>query len=295
MDDYLAKPVRGKVLEKMLLKWAMEGRRRERKKSQESESGVDGEKDRGSSLSTTQTGGDPSSQPTNSTASSNSWNKTSWKQKQFSGTELANTLTRLDYAETTVLNKASETTSQRHTRRLETEEKAASLRDDKFLSVSIPSSNDAAAASGSPGEKESGYREDHASHPLTLGNLERHSSQQKIEGEGMLPRSPNEKSRRSRLNRHTGSTEAEESASDSGLEGEKQGEVRRSRTRPKRRNQSKSPRSVETAKPFSPRRPDLKGTRKNESESTLRNMSGDRSSEDSPVMSAALPKHPNGG
>ncbi|KAE9992600.1 hypothetical protein EG327_008475 [Venturia inaequalis] len=206
MDDYLSKPVRGKVLEKMLLKWAVEGRRKERQLgrnesvSLDSEYSIEGtneyEDNSGPRYSpNAATTADTPTQPTNGTNFSQTQPQ---KQRtnlstELSGNDLEAELNRLDYADVNSLAKASETTSQRHDRRLKIEEKASSLRDDKFLSVGVapemqnqPSSSN---SSLSPSEKESkraAYRADNASHPLTLSNLQKHSSQQRIDGEGMV-------------------------------------------------------------------------------------------------------------
>lgn len=259
MDDYLSKPVKGKVLERMLLKWAVEGRRKQRQESRhesislDSEYGVEGTH---GYADQTGTGPSPDAATTNVSSSqpgnsSNSMRSRLQKQPgmfsaKLSGKDLENQLNRVDYANVNSLTKASETTSQRHDRRLKIEEKASSLRDDKFLSVSI--SPEMQHQPGSPNsslspavEKESksaGYRADHASHPLTLGNLEKHSSQQRIEGEGMLGGDSR--------------TRDKFGMSSMRVEGNR-----------------RDPPSPGPTK----QRPDFRGTRKNESESTLKNMS----------------------
>lgn len=270
MDDYLSKPVKGKVLEKMLLKWAVEGRRKERQLNRnesvslDSEYSIEGTNDYeentgarsspnvGSNAATTAT----STQPTNGTNSSRT---RSQKQRtnmstELSGNDLETELNRLDYADVNSLTKASETTSQRHDRRLKIEEKASSLRDDKFLSVSISPEmqyqSGSTNSSLSPNEKESKravYRADHASHPLTLGNLEKHSSQQRIDGEGMLGGDSRQRDKGKKS-----SLRAAEGNSYMRNEGNR-----------------RDPPSPGPTK----QRPDFRGTRKNESESTLKNMS----------------------
>jgi CheY-like chemotaxis protein len=255
MDDYLSKPVKGKVLEKMLLKWAVEGGRKERQESQRESISVVSEysvqeaqnyqeKAENGSLPEHRTTVTISSQPTDSTNSLYS-RLQKHKMTKLSGSELESQLNRLDYADVNSLTKASETTSQRHDRRLKIEEKASSLRDDKFLSVSISAEMQhqpgLANSSLSPREKEprsARYREDHASHPLTLGNLEKHSSQQRIEGEGMIGGDARLKGKGGK-----GSMRTEGNESDPLSSG------------PERK------------------RPNFEGTRKNESETTLKNMS----------------------
>lgn len=258
MDDYLSKPVKGKVLEKMLLKWAVKGRRKQRQESRSESVSLDSEY----SIEGTQNyaekkadGSSPQAATTTATSSqlikgSSSLRSRSQRQPtnmstELSGAELENQLNRLDYADANSLTKASETTSQRHDRRFKIEEQASSLRDDKFLSVSISPEMQhqpgSVISSLSPGEKEpknAVYREDHASHPLTLGNLKKHISQQRTEGEGM----PGGESRL----------------------WDKDGESSM-RAEGNKRNLS-SPGETNT-------RPDFRGTRKNESESTLKNMS----------------------
>ncbi|QDS67996.1 hypothetical protein FKW77_009313 [Venturia effusa] len=264
MDDYLSKPVKGKVLEKMLLKWAVDGRRKERQLNRnesislDSEYSIDGTNDYeeftgtkfSPNLATAQAASTQRSNGTNSSRTRSHNQQTT----ELSGNDLETQLNRLDYADVNSLAKASETTSQRHDRRLKIEEKASSLRDDKFLSVSIspemqhlPGSSNGSLSPSDKESKRAVYRADHASHPLTLGNLEKHSSQQRIEGEGMLGGESRQKGKGNK----TGSLRAE-GGSFMRYEGSR-----------------RDPPSPGPTK----QRPDYRGTRKNESESTLKNMS----------------------
>lgn len=107
MDDYLAKPVKGKTLENMLLKWAAEGKRKARlREAYPSANGHTHQQDDSYSGDTSEA---PSSDH-NATAAHN--------------LESSNALSRL------------ESEGERGLQRAEAEDKASSLRDDKLLAAS---------------------------------------------------------------------------------------------------------------------------------------------------------------
>lgn len=110
MDDYLAKPVKGKTLENMLLKWAVEGKRKARGKGEQVHRHDDN------------CGGDasePSSSDRNVPTISSSIQHTS----AALDIESSNALCRI------------ESEGERGLQRAEAEDKAASLRDDKLLAA----------------------------------------------------------------------------------------------------------------------------------------------------------------
>ncbi|PSN63467.1 hypothetical protein BS50DRAFT_679732 [Corynespora cassiicola Philippines] len=135
MDDYLAKPVKGKLLEKMLVKWAIEGRR---KLAKLSASGKDQDLRGGTSTPA------PAKARPSATAQKHS------DQRQISHAPVASEtpaplpaltaeLDRLHFESNAALAKSSETDGERALRRIEAEEMATSLRDDKLLSLTGPS------------------------------------------------------------------------------------------------------------------------------------------------------------
>ena len=124
MDDYLAKPVRGKTLENMLLKWAIEGKKKSRSSNHLNAIHDD-------SSCTDQDSAPPSAKPDSTTAPSNA-----------SGEPTA----AHSMAHTTLTGSSDE--GDRSMRRAEAEEKAISLRDDKLFaaSESNPSQNNMASS-----------------------------------------------------------------------------------------------------------------------------------------------------
>lgn len=131
-QDYLAKPVKGKVLEKMLVKWALEGSRKQAKPC--SPTGYEQDLPRG-----------PSPAP-NARAPSAQNLHDQRPMSQFpvlpetpapaypalTADELVD---RLHWQRDTALAKSSETSGDRAWRRIHAEEMASSLRDDKLLAL----------------------------------------------------------------------------------------------------------------------------------------------------------------
>jgi CheY-like chemotaxis protein len=183
MDDYLAKPVKGRVLEEMLVKWAIEGRRMAKDErgqesvSLDSEYSFEASQDyHNSSLGTSSNHTEKMPPPPPDSApllpSQAQIDRRAQKQKvttPLASIELARRLNRVQFDEEGSLASSSESDNQRVLRRLNDEEKASSLRDDKMLNLS----NHPRLHSHRISEAEKDqHREDHgATHPLTFGNL----------------------------------------------------------------------------------------------------------------------------
>lgn len=133
MDDYLAKPVKPKLLEKMLVKWALEAR-----------------KGRGAPTSVS---GSPMQQRTavllredskspqdDSSAQSSDMEKAPPPRRDHRDyaritRHLSDRLQSIDFANQSALSRSAGTENDRETRRAQAEEKASSLRDDKLLNM----------------------------------------------------------------------------------------------------------------------------------------------------------------
>jgi len=121
MDDYLAKPVKGKTLETMLLKWAVEGKRKARLENYKSHHA-----DHDSNCT------DPDS------AQSLAWTDSARPSRQQSIESSENNTQARTIAQTSGLP-GTETEGDRGMQRVEAEEKATSLRNDKLLAASAAS------------------------------------------------------------------------------------------------------------------------------------------------------------
>ncbi|KAF9736274.1 hypothetical protein PMIN03_008699 [Paraphaeosphaeria minitans] len=153
MDDYLAKPVKGKLLEKMLVKWAIEGRRKLAKESLSRNV-----EDRRSSALTPRTS--RPNAPTDRTQISHS---PVASETTVQDSSLTAELDRLHYESNAALAKSSETADDRAMRRIYAEEKASSLRDDKLLFLT-----------GTKGPGQGSYQGEEASQlPLTQENMQK--------------------------------------------------------------------------------------------------------------------------
>ncbi|KAF2707502.1 hypothetical protein K504DRAFT_383136 [Pleomassaria siparia CBS 279.74] len=152
MDDYLAKPVKGKQLETMLVKWAVEGRRKLAKKAVSKK-----EQDLPSPLVP---------RPDPGTRAKNLKDQQQIHQDAVeSETPVqfpALTADRLHFQRTAVAVKSSESDGDRAMRRIEAEEMASSLRDDKLLSLTGLQVNRSHSYQGPP-----------PTHALTQENLEK--------------------------------------------------------------------------------------------------------------------------
>ena len=125
MDDYLAKPVKGKSLERMLVKWALEGQRKgenartfKKRKTSEMNDFTRGQ-------------GTNSPRPTATPSRSD----TIISKANYSHSEVDRQLNRIEYQSKSLLQRASESENDREVRRALYEQKASSLRDDKLLAV----------------------------------------------------------------------------------------------------------------------------------------------------------------
>ncbi|KAH8732934.1 putative histidine kinase HHK6p, partial [Phaeosphaeriaceae sp. PMI808] len=124
MDDYLAKPVKGKVLEKMLVKWAIEGRR---KTAKTEASTSDNDLQRGPTMSavssTARPGGKDRPQGSG------------LPEHETPAQALTAQLDRLHFESDAALARSSESDGDRAMRRIHAEERDTMLRDDKLLSL----------------------------------------------------------------------------------------------------------------------------------------------------------------
>lgn len=153
MQDYLAKPVKGKLLEKMLVKWAIEGRRKLAKPllSQNVE-------DRRASALTP-----PDLHLNIPTDQSQISHAPVISETTAPDPSLTAELDRLHYESNAALAKSSETADDRAMRRIHAEEKASSLRDDKLLSLT-----------GTKGNAQGSYQGKQQSQlPLTQENMQK--------------------------------------------------------------------------------------------------------------------------
>ncbi|KAJ4987400.1 histidine kinase hhk6p [Stagonosporopsis vannaccii] len=154
MDDYLAKPVKGKLLEKMLVKWAIEGRR----KTANAKPSVN-IPDRHGSLLTSATPG------TDSVSSKDRSQITSQPERpETTASALTAQLDRLHYQSDAAFARTSENEADRALRRIQAEERDTKLRDDKLLSLTGPQLHRHGTAQG---------REKESTMPLTEENMER--------------------------------------------------------------------------------------------------------------------------
>ncbi|KAL0257442.1 hypothetical protein SLS55_008255 [Diplodia seriata] len=165
MDDYLSKPVRGKLLEKMLVKWAVQAKRK-----QETWDSAQG---RNSTVpETIQESGDDSKgsktpSPGSPTPPSESTDDTEGDKRN----SLTPALDRISYRENSAMHKTDESESERAVRRAQQEEKAADLRDEKLLS-STDDPHTRPKPTSKPTERDP-ERRGEASHALTRENMEK--------------------------------------------------------------------------------------------------------------------------
>ncbi|KAF2099304.1 hypothetical protein NA57DRAFT_23998, partial [Rhizodiscina lignyota] len=125
MDDYLAKPVKPKLLEKMLVKWALEAKRKQAADAAKDKTDVSSQDFR--QLQTlTDSSETPLDEPEVPRKGQNMDRLTR---------HLSDKLSHIDWANRTALNRSEGSEHDRETRRAAAEEKALSLRDDKLLSM----------------------------------------------------------------------------------------------------------------------------------------------------------------
>lgn len=153
MDDYLAKPVKKPNLERMLIKWAIEGKRKRALSAQQLTT----------RLQRPETGRAPSSFASDSTATS-------------PAEHLASELDRLQYAERSAAQRVSETPSDKALRQQRAEEKAMSLRDDALMqSAEDPKWKTGRGISDEGFEREKESTPVGSGNALTIENMQRHS------------------------------------------------------------------------------------------------------------------------
>lgn len=170
MDDYLSKPVRGKLLEKMLVKWAVQGRRKQE---------MDPAQGRNSTVpETIQESGDDSNDHTASSKKASSSPPTPRTESTEFGendgdkrNSLTPALDRISYRESSAMQRTDESEGERAVRRAQQEEKAADLRDAKLLS----STNDPHKRPRDiqKATEQTPQRRGEASHALTRENMEK--------------------------------------------------------------------------------------------------------------------------
>ncbi|KAI9840559.1 MAG: hypothetical protein M1837_001539 [Sclerophora amabilis] len=155
MDDYLSKPVKAVTLERMLVKWVLEGRRKKEKKNSPK---IQGSHPAGSSH---QPSGRPETNETSNTRKSVPPNTEDFP-KQKGRDKLLSALTGI------------ESEGDRGLRRVEAEEKATSLRDGKLLAASDPRFSKPSTPSLDPIDK--GHRTLSALTEENIHKLESHSA-----------------------------------------------------------------------------------------------------------------------
>ncbi|KAF2030019.1 hypothetical protein EK21DRAFT_66550 [Setomelanomma holmii] len=160
MDDYLAKPVKGKLLEKMLVKWAIEGRR---KAAKAKPSANVHDRQRGASTSAPSSRDSDKDPPQIAGLPAES---------ETTAQALTAQLDRLHFEEDAALARSSETYGDRAMRRIHAEERDTMLRDDKLLSLTGPQL---------PRHNSHQGRESEPSMPLTEENIEKLVHEQDVD------------------------------------------------------------------------------------------------------------------
>ncbi|KAH7408268.1 hypothetical protein DE146DRAFT_752408 [Phaeosphaeria sp. MPI-PUGE-AT-0046c] len=125
MDDYLAKPVKGRVLERMLVKWAIEGRRKTAK-TMLSSNVDDRHGNASTSVSVPRTSPGSKDRPQDAG---------SLVEPETTAQALTAQLDRLNFETGAALARSSESNGDRAMRRIHAEERDTMLRDDKLLAL----------------------------------------------------------------------------------------------------------------------------------------------------------------
>lgn len=163
MDDYLSKPVKKPTLEHMLVKWAIEGKR----KRTEEAAGRDGGRD------------DEPRRPAGPKPTT-SFQSRSAKSQESAEEHLNSRLDRIELARRTAVERSSETVEQSTMRKHEAHEKAILLRDDLLLEsgddpkTKIGRGNDATTNNHD-------HPPDHNTSQLTMANIRKLSGTNKVE------------------------------------------------------------------------------------------------------------------
>ena len=156
MDDYLAKPVKKPHLEKMLVKWAIEGRRKRAELEKQAKS---------NEKTPRRPGTTPSGQLTRSGGSYRS----SESSLQSPQEQLATELDRMEYKSRAAVARSAEQPGDSAMRQQKAEEKASSLRDDALMQ----SGEDRKALHGSYRSEEG--KTEPSRQALTIENMEKHA------------------------------------------------------------------------------------------------------------------------
>jgi PAS domain S-box-containing protein len=151
MDDYLAKPVKGKLLEKMLVKWALEGRR---KMAKGKPSTSDNDR-HGVAAPSTNVGSRAKDHPRTAGIS---------VEPETTAQALTAELDRLHYHSDAAFARSNENEGERAMRRIHAEERDTKLRDEKLLSLVGPQLLHHKSSQGPQNEP---------SMPLTEANIEK--------------------------------------------------------------------------------------------------------------------------
>jgi len=150
MDDYLAKPVKKPNLERMLIKWAIEGKRKRAELAK-----------------------DPSRRPNNSRQTSSFTSDTTTQSPQE---QLSSELDKLEFTQRAAAERSSEDASDLALRRQQAEEKAMALRDEALIqSAEDPKSKLGRGASEESHEHEKVVTATGPGNALTTENVRRHA------------------------------------------------------------------------------------------------------------------------
>ncbi|KAI4925975.1 uncharacterized protein J4E92_006712 [Alternaria infectoria] len=159
MDDYLAKPVKGKLLEKMLVKWALEGRR----KTAKSKPPTNGNDRHGVATPSSKVGSRAKDHPRTADLSVES---------ETTAQALTAELDRLHYQSDAAFTRSNENEGERAMRRIHAEERDTKLRDEKLLSLVGPQLIRHNSSQGPHNEP---------SMPLTEANIEKLAHEQETD------------------------------------------------------------------------------------------------------------------
>ncbi|KAK4984940.1 hypothetical protein LTR50_006280 [Elasticomyces elasticus] len=177
MDDYLAKPVKGKVLERMLVKWAIKGRRKQQLNS------ADGPLSHTITNESFPTSPGLKLHPPALTESPTARDRKNLVDRTAQGQTraLAPQLDHISLADKCALTKSSESEEDRGLRLLNNEEKAMSLRDDRLLESGEDPRVKFGRAFSHDGKQEKAVEEKDPSHQLTTENMRKLSVVQGVE------------------------------------------------------------------------------------------------------------------
>ncbi|KAF2088254.1 putative histidine kinase group protein-like protein, partial [Saccharata proteae CBS 121410] len=168
MDDYLSKPVKGKLLEKMLVKWAIEGRRKQKAAEQARDSAATSRRASVGPGEHSEDSGTASPSPENQQPPPTSPEPTD----QSNHPELK----RIEYEDKSASHRSAEDDNDRLKRREAQEEQASSLRDVKLMFSSEDPRRPAVLNRKATDEAQG--RKGGPSHALTLENMDKFQEEQ---------------------------------------------------------------------------------------------------------------------